>query len=1657
MPKRSLLVSDNLFQRIFGNSREIKKLETELKSLRGEMEENSIDSYIEQISAYDKSTDDSGFPVSNNYNYHSAIEQDIAKVTLHRLYVSEGWMYIAVTAIAKTIASLPFVLEKQVVTTEYVDASNPDAGTIRADSWVDANGEPEHEIFQYPNSTSTAIEFYMMIIIDLLSTGEAFIYIDRGPDAAEVKNAKKIRLKQNQNGVKGLYRMNSSAIEPIVEPGELHIQGYAANTAGGYFKFETENIIHIRLPNPVDPTRGLSPIVPVMKNILLDRYTTEHMIRFYKQGARLGGAIETDKKLSKDQITRLQRSFEQDFTGRQNHHRTLILPEGMKYRTIEQNPGETSLIEFNKQNREPVLSAYGLPPIKAGILDGASFANALTQEKSYYQDTIKPLLEILQQSLNLSENLIAADRKIRIRFDMSGVEALQENETEKSSTAASKLSSGMTINEVRREVWGLPPVDGGDRLHPSLSAPEPPPMLPMPPPPDTSGKGIGVSSSKEIMDIVKAFIKGDITLDAAVMILGQACGIDQAAAYSMLGHKEKINIPQNTTPSDVVPTTDTFEARVAQLISIMVQDGVEVAVATRAAIERAILEGFVPSAPIETVGDDGDKDGEWNPVAVGDNVVKPPRLPSYDDEDDSDLKQSEIPERYAPINFEPSDEISKEASQGLTWAGEYSLGTESQKARATKLKDKAMMTPQSIKTMASFFSRNDENRGYEEDDKPKPGEILWKLYGGDSGQAWANETYESMLVIDDEEIKSLKTEIPYTKEFLDTYRKGLTEENIKDILELREEEVVSFFERVSKLFLDQARKHFRLKGGKYIIKAEESPFDAEKINKFIEEEAKRNPIALRRAHDLGYDNTLEKYPIDIDEKKTTAALKNLARLSILSVVATTEDDVTRMIFLGTSEGDSAGKMRERLTEYFQGSKTLSRIQTIVRTESLMSVSLGQDLKTQSLKKEYPELATKLRKVWITAQDERVRGNPGGIYPDSEFNHFVLDGVVIDETKRFPSGLRYPRDPGGKAGNIINCFLPGTEVSGIFIAGVKSDYTGPAIEIKTESGRKLRVTTNHKILTKRGWLAAKDINGFDEVISYKTPIDSALVVGEINKDNKPSLVENVFKSLLIDGESLRRDLRANDLNGDSEFINGSVNVVISNSLLFSDGKSVVRQKINDTILKQKLMSLSNLSGFSSSNFSGDKIDLPAPSVPGRRALLNDSLSIVFDSGPLQGLGFRRTSLLESKFIEVSDDRNPADPVFIREFVNRESDFMFFDKVIEINLFDYCGHVYDLQSLSGCLMSDGVLTHNCRCTHLVFVSEDEDDVLDSLGRSPAKGGPGSGCRGPSCGRPRGSGSGDKIEEVLEAVGAPNPKGGSSQAAWQLCDPACRYTEKRAALHNQTVARTLRDGKKGNPPIAILTAGGGGAGKSTTMQLVLTQFPQKFVHLDSDKFKKELPEYRALTKAKNPKAASFVHEESSDLVAKAFKESITKNKNLIYDSTFSNPDKATNIITRLKSEGYKVHLVYTDVPAATAIERAAGRANRSGRSVPLDVLKKAHAGAILTLNKVNSLPDTVTVFSNIGKTPKIAYQRLGPSETVINNLLLNEMKVRGHSIKALGNNEDVFEIDPLFMEFMNTWYETEVQEDDDILDVYDEGVDIDQYPEAKENAESGEKGEI
>jgi HK97 family phage portal protein len=153
-----------------------------------------------------------------------------------------------------------------------------------------------------------------------------------------------------------------------------------------------------------------------------------------------------------------------------------------------------------------------------------------------------------------------------------------------------------------------------------------------------------------------------------------------------------------------------------------------------------------------------------------------------------------------------------------------------------------------------------------------------------------------------------------------------------------------------------------------------------------------------------------------DAKGRSELLKARGLKSFAWIAETTSENIVRSIANGMAEGQTVPEIIRGITE--KAPQILfNRARTIARTETLTAVSIGQGAALKNATSVIPDL----KKVWITAKDNRVRGNPDGLYPDSKADHFELHGDVVGANEKFSNGLNYPRDTkAGSAAEVVNC-------------------------------------------------------------------------------------------------------------------------------------------------------------------------------------------------------------------------------------------------------------------------------------------------------------------------------------------------------------------------------------------------------------------------------------------------------------------------------------------------------------------------------------------------------------------------------------------------------------------------------------------------------------
>ena len=408
---------------------------------------------------------------------------------------------------------------------------------------------------------------------------------------------------------------------------------------------------------------------------------------------------------------------------------------------------------------------------------------------------------------------------------------------------------------------------------------------------------------------------------------------------------------------------------------------------------------------------------------------------------------------------------------------------------------------------------------------------------------------------------------------------------------------------------------------------------------------------------------------------------------VKTVVGNFRTQLRRIIAKQVSGGASVEDLRKAIRSKFgtMTGKKENHALTIARTEAGAAYNTVRD---EALRMEGIQ-----RHEWVTERDENVR--------DSH----RIDGEERPVGSLFSNGLAHPHDPSADASEVINCFLPGTLVSGRVLVASKARYSGPAREIYTARGHRLRVTSNHPILTDQGWVAAKDIAEGERLVACVNHVEPGML-RNVDHENGPSPVEDVFQSLLPNGAVRLPVVRGLDLHGEAGLVDGHIDIVGSDRSLLCDLVSRGAECIGDIGLVLADHHESTLSGLSAENFGFNGVAASTACVPSCTTLALDEFAVAADGGPLKTLRLGPAANWHPAFAKSALKRASADAALFGELLEANPGAVSVDQVVSVRDFEFAGHVYDLQSPFGWIVSENIVSSNCRCV-TVAVIKDEDD--------------------------------------------------------------------------------------------------------------------------------------------------------------------------------------------------------------------------------------------------------------------------------------------------------------------------------------------------------------
>jgi predicted ABC-type ATPase len=198
----------------------------------------------------------------------------------------------------------------------------------------------------------------------------------------------------------------------------------------------------------------------------------------------------------------------------------------------------------------------------------------------------------------------------------------------------------------------------------------------------------------------------------------------------------------------------------------------------------------------------------------------------------------------------------------------------------------------------------------------------------------------------------------------------------------------------------------------------------------------------------------------------------------------------------------------------------------------------------------------------------------------------------------------------------------------------------------------------------------------------------------------------------------------------------------------------------------------------------------------------------------------------------------------------------------------------------------------------------------------------------------------------------------------------SEDRQAWRDFVINDTMDGLPTSDDPVLYMTGGGPASGKSMFLNDEgMFGIPgDESAIIDPDRFKLAMPEYRDAVAEGHEWAASWAHEESSQMAKDGVARGLSNGYDVVYDSVGDNGyESLSSKIAKLKAAkpDTKVVARYATIDIDEAIARADARAAQTGRKVDHDEIIRAHKNVSETVNDAIKADffDDLQVWDNSG----------------------------------------------------------------------------------------------
>jgi HK97 family phage portal protein len=342
-------------------------------------------------------------------------------------YKASTWVYSCISRIAKTAASVPWRVYRE--TEEGLE---------------EIPNHPLEILLKKPNPFMSGQDLFERLVGHLYLGGNGIL--------------SKVRV---NNIVAELWPVMPDSISPIPSRND-YIAGYEYRAKGVTYTIKPEDILHFMFIDPSNFYWGLAPLQAVARSVDTDTEMLDWQKVSLQNRAITDGVFSFKQPLTKTQWDEARAMIREQHMGAGGARTPWVLGGEAQWTQMSLSPAEMDFINSRAFTREEICSVFNVPPPMIGLYENATLSNIETARKIFWLDTMIPLLEDLKSAFNLSLTPEFGEGLV-LSYDVSNVQAIQDNFGEKVTTAKDLWSMGIPFNEINQRLeLGFDEIEGGD-------------------------------------------------------------------------------------------------------------------------------------------------------------------------------------------------------------------------------------------------------------------------------------------------------------------------------------------------------------------------------------------------------------------------------------------------------------------------------------------------------------------------------------------------------------------------------------------------------------------------------------------------------------------------------------------------------------------------------------------------------------------------------------------------------------------------------------------------------------------------------------------------------------------------------------------------------------------------------------------------------------------------------------------------------------------------------------------------------------------------------------------------------------------------------------------------------------------------------------------